>query len=259
MRGIKYVLIVSKQNIKNFFDCKIEKFKISDKIYQMETSLIAYRQNEKQIRGKKGTGIALALLKIKAESVLLENRHLEFAELSYHIESLEETQKVLNDALVIYNPCLWSTVAGLPLGASIGWCMWQFLKSPVTLGTAVVASSSQAISNKISNIYRWFSGDDPTISISAHEAAHIGAEAANRLIDAHIPSDLKNAYMIICTIICFSLIFVYIRWSNEKVIAMRSNYLKNKWSTTSSAFSMLNDNLKPYNLNKRKSNLILLS
>jgi len=229
----------------------------------METSLVAYTQNEKQILGKKGTGIALALLKVKAESALSKNRHLEFAELSYHIESLEETETILNNALVIYNPCFWSTIAGLPLGASIGWCLWQFLKSPVTLGTAVVSSSSQAIANKISNIYRWFSGDNPTISISAHEAAHLGAEAANRLIDAHIPSDLKNAYIIICTIVCFSLIFIYIRWSNEKVIVMRSNYLKNKWSTTTSAVSILNDNLKSYSnlgiVNKRKSNLMLLS
>jgi hypothetical protein len=229
----------------------------------METSLVAYTQNEKQILGKKGTDIALALLKVKAESALSKNRHLEFAEISYHIESLEETNKVLDEALVIYSPCLWSMLAGLPLGSSIGWCLWQFLKSPVTLGTAVVSSSSQAIANKISNVYRWISGDDPTPSLSAHEAAHLGAEAANKLIDAHIPTDLKNAYIIICSIACFSLIFIYIRWSNEKVIELRRNYLKNKWSTTGSAFAMLNDNVRPLSttgiMNRRKSNLMLLS
>jgi hypothetical protein len=229
----------------------------------MENSLVAYESKEKCAVGKKGTDIALALLKVKAESALSENRHLEFAELSYHIESLEEANKVLDEALIIYSPCLWSTVAGLPLGASIGWCLWQFLKSPVTLGTAVVSSSSQAIANKISNIYRWISGDDPTPSISAHEAAHLGAEAANSLIDAHIPSDLKNAYMIICTIACFIMIFIYIRWSNEKVIVLRSNYLKNKLSTTSSAFTILNDSVRPLStrdiMNRRKSNLMLLS
>lgn len=224
-----------------------------------KNALVPFSKSELSLSGKKGTSLTLALLKMNAEKAMNENRLGDFMELSMQIQKIEESQTQLS-AFVIRNPCAWSTFVGLPVGSVIGWCVFQFVKAPLTISTGAGNAGVQAVSNSFSNMYSWVRGTTNTTP-TLESAAKVGAESANALVNAMIPQQLKIAYLVIAAILAFSLLFIYISRENEKTAVKRRNFLKNTGNATRNAVRLIKNtgnNAVNNAVTRRRKNLATL-
>jgi len=220
-----------------------------------KNAVVPFSKSELSVSGKKGTSLTLALLKMNAEKAMNENRLGDFMELTTQIQRIEESEKQLS-AFIIRSPCVWSTFVGLPVGSIIGWCVFQFVKAPLTIGTGATNAGLQAATNSFSNVYSWVRGT--TIATPTLEsAAKAGAESANVLVNAMIPLQLKIAYLVVAAILAFCLLYIYISRENEKTAVKRRNFLKNSGNATRNAVRLIK-NTGNNTVTRRRKNLATL-
>jgi len=203
------------------------------------TNIVPYSKSQLSVRGKKGTSLSIALLSQQAIKLIEEDRYNDFLEIHQVIANLEEQENQMQ-AFVIYNSVFVATVVGFPFGAAIGWCMFQFLKAPITISSGVANTGKQAVINSVTGLFNTVQGffgsvesTEPAPSLVS--AAKAGAEAANALIDAQIPQDLLIAMLGMSAIICFILVFIYISYRNERVAKSRRNFLEGTTAKISNA------------------------